>query len=357
MFLSLAGLAIWLCHAFGWAFLGLLCGSFSLHARWSEGSRGVPLIAGVLADCAVLLLALIPMLLWRSASNGAVSGEWSLALKILWLISVFRSAPPWIDWLSTGMLALVLVIGTIERSVRIHGAMALAALLCLAAFIALPARVFGSYYADMRLVPYMLMVALLALDGRKIGQTARRVAWTGAILFLALRLSVTTADYADKDRLIRESLPAVEALPRGARVANFAIEPCGFTWRLNPLRHIGGFAIARRSAFTNDQWDVPGANALAVHYPAAEPFVRDPSQSVTAAQCPLSGLDSLPQALDRLPTGAFTHVWINGLDPATLRLPFAAREIWRGPNGVLFALRDTKKRRNYPLNEVRSAQN
>ena len=338
LFLAVAGLTVWLCHAFGWAFLGLLCGSASLHARWIEGRRGADLVLRVLADCGVLLLAIVPMLVWRTASAGADTNEWSILLKIVWLVSVFRSGAPMLDWLSTGCLAAVVVAGFVLRPVRVHGAMAIAALLCLTAFVALPARVFGSFYADMRLVPYTLIVALLALSAPKLSLVFKRVMLVGALAFLSVRIAATSVDFVDKDRLVQANLPALETIPRGARVINFAVEQCGFQWRLNPLRHLGGFAIARRSAFTNDQWEVAGANALTVHYPEGEPFVRDPSQSVVIEECADSGLPTLAQALDRLPAGAFTHIWIHGTDPADAALPFPAREIWRGPTGVVFEL-------------------
>ena len=338
LFLAIAGLIVWLCHAFGWAFLGLLCGSASLHARWTEGRRGADLVLRVLGDCSVLLLAIVPMLVWRTASAGADTNEWSILLKIVWLTSVFRAGPPLLDWLSAGFLAAVVVAGFVLRPIRANGAMAIAALLCLVAFLGLPARVFGSFYADMRLVPYMLMVALLALSAPKLSRAAQRIALVAAVVFLGVRIGATSVDFVEKDRLVQANLPALDVIPRGARVVNFAVEQCGFQWRLNPLRHLGGFAIARRSAFTNDQWEVAGANALTVHYPKGEPFVRDPSQSVVPVECADSGLPVLADSLSSLPREAFTHIWIHGIRPDAVALPFPASEIWRGESGIVFEI-------------------
>ena len=340
LFLGLAGLLIWLCHAFGWAFLGVLCGTASLHERWSEGRRGASLVVRVVADCAVLLLALVPMVLWRSAADSGGTGEWSILLKITWAISVLRSGWAAIDMLSAGFLVLVIGLGIFWKPVRVHGGLALAALACFAFFLILPGRLFGSFYADMRLFPYALIVALLALVPTKDAQRWNKALMFAALGFLVLRMAVNTADFIDKDHDVQANLPALEAIPRGARVVNFAVEDCGFQWRLNPLRHLGGFAIARSSAFTNDQWEISGANALTIHYPAGGEFVRDPSQSVTLEACPDAGVPSLGEALARLPTDAFTHVWIHGTDPAALTLPFPAREVWRGEDGVVFAIPD-----------------
>ena len=340
LFLAVAGLLIWLCHAFGWAFLGILCGTASVHERWLEGRRGAALVLKVVADCAVLLLALLPMLLWRSAADGGGTGEWSILLKITWAISVLRSGWAVIDMLSAGFLVLVIGLGMLWKPVSVHGGVALAALACFAFFLILPARLFGSFYADMRLFPYALILTLLALAPT--GQARR---WHNALMiaalgFLALRIGVNTADFIDKDHDVQANLPALEAIPRGARVVNFAVEECGFQWRLNPQRHLGGFAIARASAFTNDQWEISGANALTIHYPAGGEFVRDPSQSVTLEACPDAGVPSLDKALARLPVDAFTHVWIHGTDPAAIELPFPARAVWRGESGVVFAILD-----------------
>ncbi|MDP4575805.1 hypothetical protein Q9K02_11695 [Qipengyuania sp. G39] len=338
LFLAVAGLTVWLCHAFGWAFLGLLCGSASLHARWTEGLRGADLVLRVLSDCGVLLLAIVPMLVWRTGSAGADTTEWSVLLKIVWLVSVFRSGPPMLDWLSAGFLAAVVLAGFVLRPVRVHGAMAIAALFCIGAFMALPARVFGSFYADMRLVPYTLIVALLALSGSDLSRSLQRVMFVAALAFLGLRIGATSVDFVDKDRLVQANLPALDVIPRGARVVNFAVEQCGFQWRLNPLRHLGGFAIARRSAFTNDQWEMAGANALTVHYPEGESFVRDPSQSVVSVECADSGLPALAHSLSNVPRDAFTHIWIHGIEPDAVALPFPASEIWRGESGIVFEI-------------------
>lgn len=340
LYLAVAGLVIWVCHAFGWAFLGLLCGTASLKQRWEEGHRTTALVARVLADCSVLLLALIPMLAWRSAAAGGGTGEWSIPLKITWVVSVLRSGWASVDWISAGFIVLVIAFGFVWKPVRIHAGLGLAALACLGAFVLLPANLFGSYYADMRLFPYALVLALLAFAPGPQAQKWNRPMLAGAVAFFVLRIAVNTADFIDKDREVQANLLALDAIPLGTRVVNFAVEECGFQWRLNPLRHLGGFAIARRSAFTNDQWEISGANALSIHYPAAGEFVRDPSQSVTAGDCADAGVPTLTEALDKLPAGAFTHLWVHGTDPAAVQPPFPAREVWRGDSGVVFAILD-----------------
>lgn len=339
--LAIAGLLLWLCHTFGWAFLGLLCGSFSLHARWAEGKRGPSLVAAVLADCGALLLPLVPMLMWRTSSGDATTGGWSALLKIVWLFSIFRSGWGMADWISAGLVVGTICALLVLRPVRMNPAIAIAVLFCLAAFVALPSRVFGSYYADMRLLPYTLIIALLGFRSFEGPPRIRAGLMVSAMAFLLFRIGLNTADFIEKDRRIVANLAALDAIAPNSRVVNFAVEACDTSWRVNPLKHIGGFAIARRSAFTNEQWDVAGANGLSVHYPAGRQFVADPSQSVTLRDCPATGLPALTEVLPLLPVSAFDYLWVHGVDPQAVELPFTAREVWRGESGIVYALGDT----------------
>ena len=77
-------------------------------------------------------------------------------------------------------------------------------------------------------------------------------------------------------------------------------KPCRTRWALAPLDHLAGAAMARKSAFVNDQWQQPGVNPMIVRYPAAEPFVRDPSHLVQREDCKHRTRPRLSQALAKL---------------------------------------------------------
>lgn len=312
LWLAAAGATIWVCHTYGWAFLGLLCGSIMLADVIAARQHPVRAVGRILAACWPLLLPVVPMVIWRADSSGAAMSGWAMQFKINWLMSPLRTY--WRDFDLGSLAALVALLGwaLASRTVRFDRGLGLAALLCLAFFFILPFRVFGSAFADMRLLPYAMATALLAVGPVRAGARALQVAGAFALAFFAVRMATTGAAYVEQDRVIKAALPALDKMPNGARVAFFVVKPCASRWALSPLDHLAGAALAKRNAFVNDQWQQPGVNPLEVHYPAAEPFVRDPSHLVQQEDCGHRVRPPLSEALAKLPRAAFTHVWIVG---------------------------------------------
>jgi hypothetical protein len=122
-------------------------------------------------------------------------------------------------------------------------------------------------------------------------------------------------------------------------VAFFSVKPCRTRWALAPLDHLGGAAMARRSAFANDQWQQPGVNPLRVRYPAAEPFVRDPSHLVQRDDCIGATRPPLTATLAKVPLAAFTHIWIVGELPENLPPPEGFVAVPDVGRSLLFARR------------------
>jgi hypothetical protein len=313
VWLGVAGGAIWLCHTYGWAFLGLLTGAAMLAEVRATRHDAVAGLRRTLGACWPLLWPAILMAAWRAEAGATITGGWSLARKVSWLISPLRTEWMWLDLASTILLVCLLYWAARSAIVRFDRRLGIAALLAFGCFLALPNYVFGSAYADMRLVPYGLALALLAIAPEGLPARTARALAGGALAFLVLRMVSTGLAYAEDDREIAAYLPAIEAMPRGARVAFIAVKPCEDRWALPVLDHLGGIALARRAGFVNDQWQAPGVNPLTVHYPAARPFAADPSQLAKPDGCTIAGLGPpLSLSLAALPRRAFTHVWIVG---------------------------------------------
>jgi hypothetical protein len=340
LWLAVAGAAIWVAHTYGWAFLGLLCGSTMLAEVWAARTHPIKAVLRILAGCWPLLLPIAPMLIWRAESSGAAMSGWAWQFKVNWLLSPLRTYWRDFDLGSLALMTMLLGWALTSKAVRFDRGLGIAALLCFVFVLVLPFKLFGSAFADMRLVPYALALALVA-----IGQTQQRArAWLIAgVLALALfgvRMATTTAAYAAQDRLVQAALPAIDRMPNGARVAFFSVKPCRTRWALAPLDHLAGAAMARRNAFVNDQWQQLGVNPLKVKYPAAEPFVRDPSHLVQREDCigafrpPLSR--SLAQ-LAELRQGVFTHIWIVGEVDRAMPAPEGFVAVPDAGSGLLFA--------------------
>lgn len=321
LWLAVAGAAIWIAHTYGWAFLGLLCGSTMLAEVFAARMRPVAAVRRILAACWPLLLPVVPMVVWRAESSGAAISGWAWQFKLNWLMSPLRTYWRDFDIGSAAVVPVLLLWALFSRTVRYDRGLGVAALLCLAFFVVLPFRVFGSAFADMRLLPYALAIALVAIGPVRAGSKVLMAASAIALAFFGVRMAATGAAYVDQNRKVQAALPAVEKMPVGARVAFFSVKPCRTLWALAPLDHLAGAAVSRRSAFVNDQWQQPGVNPLKVHYPAAEPFTRDPSHLVQREDCRGSTRPKLSTALAKLPRGAFTHIWIVGELPADLPAP------------------------------------
>jgi hypothetical protein len=331
------GLAIWLCHTFGWAFLGLLCAADSL-VRSRRAGHGWPgTLSGTAGRCLPLAAPLLPMLVWRSHAGGLTTGWFRIPLKLNWLLSILHLDNVTLDRLSAAVLLGLIYFGLRSHRIARDATLLTAAALCLLAFLVLPLRLFGSFFADMRMAPYMAIVALLAFDDRPLAEGSRRGLMLAAITFLALRIGITTATYVERERDLNAHLQALDAIPEAARVATLVSLPCPSDWQLPVLGHLGSMAIARKHAFANDQWATGSMNLLSVHYPQAGEFAADSSEMIYPKRCGEDG-PTMRQAVAALPEGAFTHLWIVGLPPREQPTREGLTLVWRGPDSAVYRI-------------------
>ncbi len=339
VWLAVAGMAVWVCHAYGWAFLGLLCGSTVLAEVIAARQRPLPAVMQIMGECWTLLLPLGPMVVWRAESGGMNLIASTFMFKLLGFVSPLRT-----KWATLDVPCFFLLVVTIywairSPKIRLDMRLSIAALLCFAFFLILPKQVFGSMAADMRLMPYALMIGLLAIPSQTLGPQTLRILTVLAFAFFVGRTAATAMAYAEDEAIVNEVLPALDSIPRGSRVAFFSAARCKPSWALPVLDHVAGVAHARRSVFVNNQWHVPGASPLTVHYPAAGDFAHDPSHLVLADGCDRDFYPFLSEIFVKLPYDAFTHVWIVGELPDTINAPARLVPIPHGGKGALYAVR------------------
>lgn len=332
------GLGLWLCHTFGWAFLGMLCAAQSLVEARGAGRTWPAALRDTILRCLPLALPLLPMLAWRG-QPGATGGTdgWSIPLKLHWLMATLRLDHEVIDRISSTMLLGLIYFGLRSPRLSRDRTMLAAAAVSFLAFLILPMRVFGSHYADMRLMPYVVIVALLAIGDEKLDRNWRRWLMAAGTIFLIARLALSTATYVERERILVAHLEALDAIPDRARVVTLISGPCSATWEFPWLTHVGSLAIARKHAFANNQWVSGAINPLSVHYPEAGNFASDPSEFVHPARC-VGDNPKLGNALAAVPAKAFTHVWILGVSPHE-RLPRDdLTPVWRGPDSAVYRI-------------------
>ena len=339
---------LWLCHAFGWGVLGVLVWGSEL-ARARE--RGRTMLAGIATAtlrCVPVAAPMLLMAMWRAGEAGTpTDGFFQFDLKFLALAAALRDQ--WLGWDIFAVAAALVLIAApgFDRRFGFAATLAVPALLLAGLFLLLPTTLFGSAFADARLAPVAIMVALGAIHVRPDAANgmAKAVAMLGC-LFVAARLAGTTASFALADRAARTELGMIEALPMGSRVLFLAEQDCTPAWPLARTSHFGSFVIVRRHGFANDQWDRAGAQLVRIVHTTAGEFRSDPSQFFVGQQCAgaapsalmrLAGggvarFPSRDATLMRFPRDAFDLVWIIG-SPAATAPPYPGLALVRRTSG------------------------
>jgi len=288
----------------------------------------------------VMALPILVMLVWRSETHGGQTYGWfEWKMKWTWIYSALRDQWKWFDIGSLIASALVFLYAISSRKLTVSRNLAFSAIVLAVSFAILPRIVFGSAYADMRLIPYLMAVALLGIRFR--GAPDRRTAQVLAVLgllFFATRTVANTISLGRAGQDQTAKLAALDHVPEGARVISLTGMTCSAYWPLLRNAHLGAMTIVRKNGFSNDQWLLEGINLLDLKYRAAGYFAADPSQLVRPNQC-IDGLHrQIDESLAALPRSDFDYVWLIDVPPYDPSLVADLPVAWRGPGSVLYRL-------------------
>jgi hypothetical protein len=331
-------LVVFFCHTYGWGLLGLMCFSADavrLHDRGRSWWR-----AGLEAalHTSVMALPLFVMLIWRGETHGGSTSDWfNWKIKWHWIYMALRDRWKLFDIGSLIVPALAFVYALISRKLTFSRNLAFSAIVLAVSFAILPRIIFGSAYADMRLVPYLMAVGLLAIrfHGRPDRKMAQVLAVFG-LLFFATRTvaNAMSLGIAGDDQTAKTA--AIDLMPRGARVISLVGMDCKEYWPMLRNGHLGAMVVVRREGFSNDQWLLEGVNLLDLKYRAAGYFAADPSQLVRPNRC----LDPLHRMIDdslmHLPRKDFDYVWLIDVPPYSPETVADMKPVWRGPGSILY---------------------
>lgn len=334
-------IVVFFTHTFGWGTLGLLCFSAEAVRQHDSGEGWFRSAVRAALHASVMALPVVIMLAWRSETHGGMTGYWfDFGLKVEWVYSALRDRWKFFDVLSLVLCLVVIVEARRRPSLTFSRNLAFSALVLLAGFLILPWTVFGSAYADMRLFPFVMAVALLAIRFRDAidYKVARTLAWLGLAFFLA-RLGGNTVSLAMAANEQSQRLAALDRVPMGARVASIVVRPCMVGWSLPRTTHLGGMVIVRRHGFSNDQWVIEGANLLELKYRKAGAFSADPSQMAIPNGCSLREPQTVDEALAAVPREGFDYVWVIDSPGFDQKLVADLKPVWRGEGSLLYQVR------------------
>lgn len=333
-------LIVFFSHTYGWGVLGLLCFSAEAVRQHDTGVGWFRSGLNASLQALVMVLPLVVMLVWRSETHGGGTGDWfDMKAKVHWLFTSLRDR--WKIWDVASVVVTLIVIAEAlrEAALTFSRNLVFSTLVLLAGYILLPRIIFGSAYADMRLIPYVLAVVLLAIRFRD-GASTRRASLFAilALSFFALRIASTTVSLAMAADDQQQKLQGLEHIPMGSRVVTLVGDPCGFAWPLPRESHLGSMVIVRRQGFSNDQWVMEGLNLLDLRYAAAGHFASDPSQRVRRNGCGIGPLWPIDAALRAVPRPAFDYVWLIDTPPFDPALTAGMQMVWRGHGSILYHL-------------------
>ncbi len=326
---------VWVAHTFGWGVLGLLCFAAEFYRQRDLGQGWLAAGTKAVLACLPMALPLLPMLLWRASAND-MTGDWfNFSRKVQWFLLALRDRWQMFDIVSIFALLGLILVSMRNPRLEFSRSLGLCALILLVAFLMLPRIIFGSAYADMRLIPFVIATAVLAIRPKP--ATSRALLGTLAVLglaFFAARVTATTVSLSRASARADRALQALEHVPVGARVATFVVRSCTLEWSTNRMEHLAGIVMVRRHGFSNDQWEVSGANLMSIVKKDAPGFAFDPSQMVVPRPCPqTSEWKSLDKSLVSLPRNAFDYLWLIDIPRHDERLTADMRRIWsNGPD-------------------------
>lgn len=331
---------IFICHTFGWGALGLMCFSAEVVRRHDRGDRWWSAMLHAALQAASLAGPLLLLLLWRhEAQGGGLTGDWfNWSFKALWIESALRDR--WFNYDRNCMriAALVIVVALFLNRLGFSRNLGFSAFVLLAIFALLPRIVFGSAYADMRLVPYIFAVALIAIRfrGETHMPTARVLAIVG-LAFLLMRTASTTISLQRASDDLQRELTALNYVKPGSRILFLGGRVCFKEWALPRNSQLGALVIARKDALVNSEWRMPGAQLLTVRSDLGlGRWSNDPSQQVHPNECGNGYYLGIDRALATFPRAKFDYVWIVQKFPYDPNLVKDWTKLYEDRDSVLF---------------------
>ncbi|WP_420138519.1 hypothetical protein [Sphingomonas sp.] len=332
------GLILTTAHIFGWAVLCLLAFGAEVVRERDAGRTLIPsLWHGGLA-CLSLAPPLLLLIIWRSGDAGGQNVDWFYwRAKYVYLISSLRNSVMSLDIANVYLLWTLIALGLAGLWVRMNRTLGIAALMLIIAYVLLPRILLGSAYADMRLAPYVLLIAVVAIAMRSQSRRwAAMVAGIATLIFLA-RIAILTDNFAQHEAANRRQLAALDHVKPGSRVFVQVWLQCIGRWETSRMDHLGAMAIVRREAFANGQWTDPGAQLVRIKYAPAKGYAEDPTEILRPHRCRDRRTKPYPEGINNLPHDAFDYVWLIDIPRARWNSFPGLEPIWTGGrSGILY---------------------
>lgn len=168
-----------------------------------------------------------------------------------------------------------------------------------------------------------------------------------SIAFLIVRIAANGVSFAMYDHDYTRQLEGVRYVSARGTVVALARVPCRVglgNWFNSRLYHLPWLAVVRKEAFVNATWSISGLHSLRVKYPAAAPFLSDPSEVVFSEPRLETYARDLDVALGAIPYHSFDRLWL--LDIPRNRWPKSRklRRLWASGDSVIYDINHSEHR-------------
>jgi len=329
-------LAVFFAHLLAFGLFAVMAAGYEAALAWRR--RSVP--AGALARLALAAVPFLPGLaLLLLATPGSAAGAISFGSplrKLDLLFSVFDNYHRPFDIACFLAVVLAGALAFWRRWAKLDATMALPLAAVALTYLVMPNRIATAAGADHR-IP--LLMGLLLIAGSRWASPRRylhTVFVVGALLLFTVRLGVVAVSWQASDRAYAALMPAIDALPRGSRLA-VAYPPEAINSEPTPLAHFPLLAVVRRDAF------VPTLFA----FPTQQPVALQPTYRALADALPPERLwsvlvdGSAPlNAGERAALAAYDHVIVLGRQPFTVDAKAPLGAVFTAPRLQLLAVAD-----------------
>ena len=347
-FLLFAPLAFltFVAHTAGWGLLGLMV----LAYEWSRARASGFSFRSLMQACLQPLpfaTIIVFIIFWRtgtSSGSGIMTEPNLLTAKIVSMGSIWREAYLYWDvFFAAAYFALAVCLFIYGGRHFITANLAIFIGIS-AAFFLCPHQIFGSAFADRRLLPYAAMFMPLAIGiapaiaKERQGVRVMNLLAGTAILFFCSRIAVSCYAWHRSSDEAEQKLAILDSVPVHSRILGLVVEGCENYWaRLGRPDHLQQYALVRRESMINGTFQNPGLNQVEAFYERPTGFNPNMGTVVKDAACPVPYIkETVQSAMARLPAELFDYVWIIREGPTREFDTHALREIASVGNDSLY---------------------
>lgn len=322
-------------HLYGFGFYAVLIGTsefsrvaFGPRAQWGRGAitlalNALPFVPGI-------------ALVFSSPTTSAAEPDWGSVLgKLHGLLEVVEAYGAVSAGVLLVFLGLVLGSALLTGRVVIHRTMVLAIAVLVVIYFAMPLKIFGSGYADVRLLPMIGLVFAATADWRVPSLSWRR-GWIAVFAaILVLRMASVMTHFVVADRYFAEVRQSLAPLQPGDRLAVAVLYQPGDFPSFPPNLHLAEMAVVEHEAFVNSMFHDPVAQPLTIIYDV-DPVYR----GCCSHEIRVSPEGPAPNPFATIPLKKFDYLIVFGTELLDAPPPASVELASEGDGFALYRVRD-----------------